>query len=213
MWGKITRVIKNWAYEEIEVEEEIKEEIKEIPKQKQATRKNLPKQTQTQAKIAYKYPQNRPMKFPIIQEDSSKTNQKSKQTNQKINKNRKNKYQSVNRLEANSSPRISFKRNKELSQIEEVPAYLRKERNRAKPKQQVDFRQGRERINQEEIIEQRKQERLKRGSSPDELDAIYRKIEERANVPINNQQKSPNKMTKPELEKEKIPSLTGKITE
>lgn len=213
MWGKITRKIKSWAYEEVEVEEVIEEEINEVQKQKQATRKNLPKQSQTQAKIAYKYPQNTPVKFSSKEEDSPKTNQKRKQTNQKINKNYKNNYHSVYHPGANSSPTISLKRNQDLSKMEEVPAYLRKERNRTKPKRQAEMRQGRERIKQEEIIEQRKQERLKRGSSPDELDAIYRKIEERANIPIKKHQKYSKKMTKPELEKEKIPSLTGKITE
>lgn len=213
MWGKITRKIKSWAYEEVEVEEVIEEEINEVPKQKQVTRKNLPKQSQTQAKIAYKYPQNRPVKFSSKEEDSPKINQKRKQTNQKMNKNHKNNYHSVYHPGTNSSPTISLKRNQDLSKMEEVPAYLRKERNRTKPKQQADMRQARERLKQEEIIEQRKQERLKRGSSPDELDAIYRKIEERANIPIKKHQKYSKKMTKPELEKEKIPSLTGKITE
>src|SRR5690625_5631314 len=81
MWEKITRVIKNWAYEEIEIE------VEDGSKEK-TTKKPIPSPTQT--KVAYKYPRNIPLRFPLIQDDIT---EKNKQVNQVRNTN-KNKVRS-----------------------------------------------------------------------------------------------------------------------
>lgn len=167
MWGKITRVIKNWAYEEIEVEVEVEDN--------QQQRRIQPKQSVSQARVAYKYPQNIPLRFPLIQEGLPEENKTRKQ-----NKNRTNQFKSVYNAGTNLSPTISYQRKRDLSKMENVPAYLRKDRNRPKPERVIKREREEENKKQEEIKKQEEYERLKRGSSPDELDAIYRKIEERS---------------------------------
>src|SRR5699024_5360413 len=119
MWEKITRVIKNWAYEEIEIE------VEDGSKEK-TTKKPIPSPTQT--KVAYKYPRNIPLRFPLIQDDIT---EKNKQVNQVRNTN-KNK---VTNKRKSLSPTLSYKKKDEFAKIENIPAYLRKNKSRTKPTQ------------------------------------------------------------------------------
>ncbi len=191
MWGKITRVIKNWAYEEveIEVENEVKEEIKtnEIEKRIQ------PKKPITQAKIAYKYPQNIPLRFPLIQENLTNEKKSRKQKSNETKKIRNKEYNSVYNAGKNLSPTVSYQRKRDLSKMEDIPAYLRKDRTKSNP-DAVDFEKQRvERKQKEQIEKQEKAERIKRGTTPDELDAIYKKLNEKPEKSSEITEKNPSK--------------------
>src|SRR5699024_10179370 len=107
MWEKITRVSKNWAHEEIEVE------IEDEPKEK--TRKK-PIPSSTQGKVAYKYARNIPLRFPLIQDDIT---EKNKQVNKVKNTNKNN----VANKRKSLSPTLSYKKKDEFAKIENIPAY------------------------------------------------------------------------------------------
>lgn len=164
MWEKITRVIKNWAYEEVEVE------VEDEPKEK-TTKKPIP--SSTQAKVAYKYPRNIPLRFPLIQDGITERN---KQVN-KVRNTNKNK---VTNTKKSLSPTLSYKKKDEFAKLENIPAYLRKNKSRTIPTQTIK----KERVNRTEYKEkqtiQQNTEKLQRGSTPDELDAIFRKMAKRA---------------------------------
>src|SRR5690625_528493 len=119
MWEKITRVIKNWAYEEVEVE------VEDEPKEK-TTKKPIP--SSTQAKVAYKYPRNIPLRFLLIQDDIT---EKNKQENKVRNINKNNVANKMNSL----SPTLSYKKKDKFAKIENIPAYLRKNKSSTMPTQ------------------------------------------------------------------------------
>lgn len=164
MWEKITRVIKNWAYEEVEVE------VEDEPKEK-TTKKPIP--SSTQAKVAYKYPRNIPLRFPLIQDDIT---EKNKQENKVRNINKNNVANKRNSL----SPTLSYKKKDEFAKIENIPAYLRKNKSRTMPTQTIKKERVNTTENKEKQTIQQNNEKLQRGSTPDELDAIFRKMAKRA---------------------------------
>ena len=164
MWEKITRVIKNWAYEEIEIE------VEDGSKEK-TTKKPIPSPTQT--KVAYKYPRNIPLRFPLIQDDIT---EKNKQVNQVRNTN-KNK---VTNKRKSLSPTLSYKKKDEFAKIENIPAYLRKNKSRTMPTQTIKKERANTTEHKEKQTIQQNNEKLQRGSTPDELDAIFRKMAKRA---------------------------------
>lgn len=177
MWGKITRVIKNWAYEEVEIE--VENEVKEEIKTNEVEKRIQPKKSITKAKIAYKYPQNIPLRFPLIQENLTNENKSRKQKINETKKIRNKEYNSVYNAGKNLSPTVSYQRKRDLSKMEDIPAYLRKDRTKSNP-DAVDFEKQRvERKQKEQIEKQQKAERIKRGTTPDELDAIYKKLNEK----------------------------------
>ncbi|HLR59418.1 MAG TPA: DNA translocase FtsK [Pseudogracilibacillus sp.] len=196
MWGKITRVIKNWAYEEVEVEVEVSDNPREMD--------NKPKSSSSPAKMAYKYPQNIPLRFPLIQENftSNKTTKRKNKSNT-IKSNHKNQVNSVYNAGTTLSPTLSYQRKRDLSKMENVPAYLRKSKARPKPERIIKQEREEEIKIKEEAKQQQHFEKLKRGSTPDELDAVFKKLEKRPQV---NQEKEPEKV-------KKSPSLSPKINE
>src|SRR5690625_310336 len=180
MWEKITRVIKNWAYEEVEVE------VEDEPKEK-TTKKPIP--SSTQAKVAYKYPRNIPLRFPLIQDDIT---EKNKQENKVRNINKNNVANKRNSL----SPTLSYKKKDEFAKIENIPAYLRKNKSRTMPTQTIKKERVNTTENKEKQTIQQNNEKLQRGSTPDELDAIFRKMAKRAKtsqtIEDNNSVDEPN---------------------
>src|SRR5699024_9784027 len=79
----------------------------------------------TQAKVAYKYPRNIPLRFPLIQDDIT---EKNKQENKVRNINKNNVANKRNSL----SPTLSYKKKDEFAKIENIPAYLRKNKSHKK---------------------------------------------------------------------------------
>ena len=188
MWGKITRVIKNWAYEEVEAEVEVKDDPRETD--------SKPRYSTSQVKVAYKYPQNIPLSFPLIQEDSTnnKTPKRKKKSNP-IKGNQKNQINSVYNAGESLSPTLSYQRKRDLSKMENVPAYLRKDKTRSKPERVIKKEREEEIEFEEETTKKQEFEKLKRGSTPDELDAVFRKLEKKPQIneksEIENEKKSP----------------------
>ena len=197
MWEKITRVIKNWAYEEIEVE--VEDESKE-----KTTKKPIP--SSTQAKVAYKYPRNIPLRFPLIQDDIT---EKNKQVNKVKNTNKNN----VANKRKSLSPTLSYKKKDEFAKIENIPAYLRKNKSRTMPTQTIKKERVNTTENKEKQTIQQNNEKLQRGSTPDELDAIFRKMAKRAKTSQTtddnntvNESISKNIVDKSPIEEEKLTS-------
>lgn len=197
MWEKITRVIKNWAYEEIEVE------VEDEPKEK-TTKKPIP--SSTQAKVAYKYPRNIPLRFPLIQDDIT---EKNKQVNKVKNTNKNN----VANKRKSLSPTLSYKKKDEFAKIENIPAYLRKNKSRTMSTQTIKKERVNTTENKEKQTIQQNNEKLQRGSTPDELDAIFRKMAKRAKTSQTtddnnsvNESISKNIVDKSPIEEEKLTS-------
>lgn len=175
MWGKVTRVIKNWAYEEVEVGVEVDHDPRETS--------NKPRHSTSQAKVAYKYPQNIPLSFPLIQDDlTNKKTPKRKKKPYPVKSNQKNEINNVYNAGASLSPTLSYQRKRDLSKMENVPAYLRKDKSRPKPERIVKKEHEAEVKLKEEVEKRNETERLKRGSTPDELDAVFQKLEKKAKV-------------------------------
>src|SRR5699024_470506 len=104
MWEKITRVIKNWTYEEVEVE------VEDEPKEK-TTKKII--SSSTQEKVAYKYPRNIPLRYKLNQDDIT---EKNKQENKVRNNNKNNVANKRNSL----TPTLSYKKKDEFAKIENI---------------------------------------------------------------------------------------------
>src|SRR5699024_12401138 len=84
----------------------------------------------TQAKVEYKYPRNIPLRFQLIQDDIT---EKNKQENKVRNINKNNVANKRNSL----SPTLSYKKKDEFAKIENIPAYLRKNKSRTMPTQTI----------------------------------------------------------------------------
>src|SRR5699024_8136218 len=102
MWEKITRVIKNWAYEEIEVE------VEDEPKEK-TTKKAIP--SSTQAKVVYTYLRNIPLILPLIKDYIT---EKNNHVNIVYNANKIN----VANKNKSLSPTLSYREEDEFAMIE-----------------------------------------------------------------------------------------------
>ena len=191
MWGKITRVIKNWAYEEVEIEVEEEVEV-EVEENSEVNKRIQPKKSISQAKIAYKYPQNIPLRFPLIQENLTDKKDLRKQKTNQTKKTRNKEYNSVYNAGKNLSPTVSYQRKRDLSKMEDIPAYLRKDRTKTNP-EAVDFKKQRiERKQKEQVEKQQKAERIKRGTTPDELDAIYKKLNQKSEISTDIKKENPS---------------------
>src|SRR5699024_8488229 len=99
-----------------------------------------------------------------------------KQENKVRNINKNNVANKRNSL----SPTLSYKKKDEFAKIENIPAYLRKNKSRTMPTQTIKKERVNTTENKEKQTIQQNNEKLQRGSTPDELDAIFRKMAKRA---------------------------------
>ena len=153
MWKNISKAIKDWAYEEVEVEVEVYKN-----QQDEHTQGNAPT---PKAKMTYKYPQNAPFKFPTMQDGLLKAGKET----MGLHKTKRTMNNSNRGPNISTAPLHYYGQRKDLTKVENVPAYLRKQRER------------KEVFNEQtttEVVENLPK-KITRGSTPDELDAIFKK--------------------------------------
>src|SRR5690625_343399 len=193
MWKHIRKKISNFIFEELEEELEVEAEYVQ---EGQHTEKDV---QPIRAKVAYQYPENEEAKFrfPVIPD---KTNERERNVrNEKKFENtikkervrrsvtgeeksaerprRKGRHKPVP-FEAHEGVEpliLGYKRRKKVDEMEEVPAYVRRNRKKRREEQRLEEKQRLQRRNELE----KKVGSTVRHTTPDELDEVFRKRDQK----------------------------------
>src|SRR5690625_3265654 len=171
MWKNIRKKINDFIFEEIEEELEVDaqygQDVHRIQHDTQSIR----------TKVAYQYPENEETKFrfPVIPDQQNEQEQKQQPVMDEIKK----RPQRMRRrkpipLETHDDVEpliLGYRRHKKVNEIEEVPAYVRRNREKQREEERL---QEEKRLQRRSELEQKVENNIGH-TTPDELDAVFRK--------------------------------------
>ncbi|HLS66701.1 MAG TPA: DNA translocase FtsK [Pseudogracilibacillus sp.] len=193
MWKHIRKKISNFIFEELEEELEVEAEYVQ---ERQHTEKDV---QPIRAKVAYQYPENEEAKFrfPVIPDKANERERNVRNEKKFENTIKKERVRRSVTGEEKSAERprrkgrhkpvpfeahegvepliLGYKRRKKVDEMEEVPAYVRRNRKKRREEQRLEEKQRLQRRNELE----KKVGSTVRHTTPDELDEVFRKRDQK----------------------------------